>query len=66
MNAPKLQLVRTREQAIEECLASLVPVMADNTISRAARDAAAKLQSELHKCRSPETVARLEREQGLR
>lgn len=66
MNAPKLALVRTREQTIEECLASLVPVMADKTISRQARDAAVVLQRELHKCRSPETVARLEREQGLR
>lgn len=66
MNAPKLQLVRTREQTIEECLAALVSVMADDTISRAARNAAANLQRELHACRSPETVARLEREQGLR
>lgn len=66
MNAPKLQLVRTREQTIEDCLASLVLVMADTTISREARDAAVVLQRELHKCRSPETVARMEREMGVR
>jgi len=65
MNAPKLQLVRTREQTIEEALQALVPVMADQTISRAARDAAAALQRELHACRSPETVRRMEREQHI-
>lgn len=66
MNAPRLRSVRTREQTIEECLSALVPVMGDNTISRAARDAAVKLQRELIACRSPETIARMEREQGLR
>lgn len=66
MNAPKLQLVRTREQTIEECLAALVPVMSDETITDSARHAAAVLQRELHACRSKQTVARMEREQGLR
>lgn len=66
MNAPKLQLVRTREQTIEECLAALVPVMGDKTLTDSARHAAAVLQRELHACRSPATVRRMEKEQGLR
>lgn len=65
MSAPKLRSVRTREQTIEDCLAALVPVMADLSISRPARDAAATLQRELIACRSPQTVRRMEQERGL-
>ena len=41
MNAPKLQLVRTREQTIEEALQALTNVMADTSIDAGARRACA-------------------------
>jgi len=66
MNAPKLQLVRTREQTIEEALQALTNVIADTSIDAAARRACAIAHGELHACRSPETVKRLERDMGLR
>ena len=66
MNAPKLQLVRTREQTIEEALQALTNVIADTSIDAGARRACAIAHGELHACRSMQTVARMEREQNLR
>ena len=66
MNAPNLKLVRTREQTIEEALQALTNVMADTSIDAGARRACAIAHGELHACRSPETVRRMEREHGLR
>jgi len=66
MNAPKLQLVRTREQTIEEALTALMHVMSDKSIPYHVRRSCAVAHTDLHGCRSPETVRRMEREQGLR
>ena len=66
MSVPKLQVVRTREQTIEECLTALTNVMADTSIDLAAREKCAEAHKRLHACRSMQTVARLEQEQGLR
>jgi len=66
VNAPKLQLVRTREQTIEEALQALVHVMADRSIPYSTRKACANAHTELHGCRSPETVRRMERDMGLK
>ena len=66
MNAPKLELVRTREQTIEECLTALQHVMSDKTIPYPVRRSCAVAHADLHACRSPQTVARMERERGLR
>jgi len=66
MNAPNLKLVRTREQTIEEALQALTNVIADKSIDLAARRQCAEAHKRLHACRSIQTVARLEREKGLR
>lgn len=66
MNAPKFQLVRTREQTIEEALTALQRVMSDKSIPYPVRRSCAVAHTDLHACRSPETVRRMEREQGLR
>ena len=66
MRAPKLQLVRTREQTIEEALTALMHVMSDKSIPYSVRRSCAVAHTDLHGCRSPETVRRMEREQGLR
>lgn len=66
MNTPKLALMRTREQTIEEALQALQHVMSDRSIPYPVRRSCAVAHTDLHACRSPETVRRLEREQGLR
>jgi len=62
MNAPKLQLVRTREQTIEEALQALTSVMVDTSIDTNTRHACRVAWRSLHDCRSPATKARMERE----
>jgi uncharacterized protein (UPF0147 family) len=66
MRAPKLQLVRTREQTIEEALTALMHVMSDKSIPYPVRRSCAVAHTDLHGCRSLETIRRMEREQGLR
>jgi len=65
MRAPKLQLVRTREQTIEEALTALMHVMSDKSIPYSVRRSCAVAHTDLHGCRSPETVRRMEREQHI-
>jgi len=66
MRAPALTRTRTREQEIELALEAMCWVMADKTIPHAVRYQVAKAHTALHRCRSAETVARMEREQRLR
>ncbi|HET9817710.1 MAG TPA: hypothetical protein VFP92_00915 [Rhodanobacteraceae bacterium] len=66
MNKPALHLVRTRERTIELALEAMQWAMSDRSIPQPVRYSIAKAHTALHACRSPETVARLEREQGLR
>lgn len=66
MNAPNLKLVPTRAMRIDRALEALVAVIGDTTIPLNARQDAVKAHASLHVCRSTETVARLEREKGLR
>lgn len=69
MTGPKprtLQAVRTTADTIEEALTALMHVMSDKAIPYQVRRACAVAHTELHACRSSETVRRLEREQGLR
>lgn len=63
---PPLRSVRTREREIELALEAMVWVMQDRTIPGDVRRKVAKAHTALHACRSPETVARMERERGLR
>lgn len=66
MSAPNLKLVRTREQTIEEALQALINVMKDKSIPHKVRYRCAQVHTDLHACRSVETVRRMEQEQGLR
>jgi hypothetical protein len=66
MNAPKLHAVRTREQSIELALDALMWAMCEESLPRKLRREIALVHADLQKYRSPETVARLERRQGLR
>lgn len=66
MNAPRLHAVRTREQEIELALEAMGWVMSNREIPYEVRRKVASAHSALHRCRSPETVARMEREQELR
>lgn len=66
MNAPKLHLVRTRDDAIEDALRTLTEIMGDPNETPERRFNAQLAHKHLHACRSPETVRRLEIEQGLR
>lgn len=66
MNAPVLRSIRTREQEIELALEAMVWVMGDRTIPYDVRHKVAQAHTALHGCRDPQTVTRLEREQGLR
>lgn len=65
MNAPKFQIVRTREQTIEEALTALQHVMSDKSIPYPVRRSCAVAHTDLHACRSPVTVRRMERQQGI-
>jgi len=62
VNAPKLQLVRTREQTIEEAISALTNVIVDTSIDVDVRRACNAAWRKLHDCRSPETRKRMERE----
>jgi uncharacterized protein (UPF0147 family) len=67
MNTPKLRIVsETREQRIERALKVMGEVMVDLSLPIAARKAVWRGYVALHACRSPEMVARLEQERGLR
>lgn len=65
MNAPKLRIVRSREQVIEDCLSALIAVIGDTTFPRHVRDDAVKAHASLHACRSPQTVRAMERDMGI-
>lgn len=65
MNAPALTRTRTREQEIELALEAMKWVMADPTIPQPVRYRVAQAHTALHRCRSKETVERMEHEQGL-
>lgn len=65
MNAPRLQLVRSREQVIEDCLSALIAVIGDTSFPLHVREDAAKAHASLHACRSPQTVRRMERDMGI-
>lgn len=66
MNAPCLKSVRTREQTIELALEALSWAMCEESLPRKLRRDIALVHADLHACRSAETVARMERDMGLR
>lgn len=66
MNVPHLRAVRTREQTIELALEAMKWVMCERSIPQPVRYKVSQAHTALHACRSPETVAQMEREQGLR
>lgn len=66
MTVTKLKLVsETREQRIERCLKAMGDVVTDLSIPMPTRKAVWRGYAALHACRSPETVRRLEQQQGL-
>ena len=65
MNAPKLALVRTREQTIELALEAMSWVMCEESIPREVRREVAMAHASLHACRSQQTVSRMEADQGI-
>lgn len=68
MTGPKmrsLHVVRETDETVERALAALTEVMKDKAIPYLTRVACAKAHTELHACRSPETVRRMEQERGL-
>lgn len=65
MNAPKFQLVRTREQTIELALEAMSWVMCEESIPREVRREVAMAHASLHALRSSQTVARMERDMGI-
>jgi len=68
MTGPKprtLQAVRTTADTIEEALTALMHVMSDKSIPYPVRRSCAVAHTDLHGCRSPETVRRMEREQHI-
>lgn len=67
MTAPRLKLVsETREQRIERALHAMGDVVTDLSLPLHVRKAVWRGYAALHACRTPETVKRLEKEQGLR
>jgi len=69
MTGPKprtLQAVRTTADTIEEALIALMHVMSDKSIPYHVRRSCAVAHTDLHACRSPETVRRMEQQQELR
>lgn len=66
MKAPRLRLVsETREQRIERALLVMGEIVTDLSLPMPARKAVWRGYAALHACRSPEMVARMEKEQGL-
>ena len=67
MTVTKLKLVsETREQRIERALRAMGDVVTDLSIPMPTRKAVWRGYAALHACRSPDTVATLERDRGLR
>lgn len=67
MNAPKLRVVHSRDEVLESALRALTIVVGDDVQFPAdVRRKCDEARRALHACRSSETVARMEREKGLR
>lgn len=67
MKAPRLRIVsETREQRIERALRVMGEIVTDLSLPLPARKAVWRGYAALHACRSPEMVAQLETERGLK
>jgi len=67
MNAPKLHLVtQTPDERIEALLTELGALVHDMSLSEVRRRRLWRAYCEIHACRSPETVARMEKDMGLK
>jgi hypothetical protein len=63
---PPLRSTESRDSRIERALSMLTDLMGDEMLPLHARQGLAVVHAEIHACRSPETVARMETKQGLR
>lgn len=61
----KLHLVDSTAMRVERCLRAMTDCIADEAIPADVRKEIAATHAALHRCRTAQTVARMEREQGL-
>lgn len=64
-NVRHLRLADTTDARIERCLRALTDLIGDTAIDDEVRRALVKAHQELHACRSPATVAQMERDMGI-